>query len=520
MKSLPFRRSLAFILPAVCAAACTPADEGVAASEDELKLEGREIPTSLTHLRAGQPYVPGIDETLLEIGSPCIAGAEVGIVAGPVVSTATVVQNRQTLFRELGLDIPTFNVGGFTGAANVTSKTTFDRQSAVILFQSTGTYKSILSKVADTLPNFQPSEVSRCGYGYVNEASHRVTAALVVTVRSNDSGSEVKAGAGIGKSGLGEMKVNLTNIINKGNLEISVRFATDVIPNLPNAPIGDSVLVIGNNDGDKQAALDKINRSLDWVGAAHASIQTYIDELRKGSVGVSAAPTEKLRFNFYPSTPPSIRKALEKGSMNALSTRTRLSEAYALVDAWERFGSEVADGGGFRWNLPAAPLGTIDELSAKKRELLEDDGGKLTKHRDALDDARERCVYALRNDAKVDTNLASTIARECTPPPALPFDKASVELREIVAVSVTEVKNNRDKCPGGYRRPFEAEAKLFGPWSRSLRASDRGIWMEKSGCTFSEGWIYDGAPGCTPFNSVKNGLTICVSSDKGPTPTE
>lgn len=526
MKTISFRSlgPAACLLALASAAACAPAGEESGSAADQVKLEGKDLPTSLTQLRAGEPFAPGVDETLVEIGSPCIDGAEVTVTGGNVTSSASVVQNRESLERELGLEVSGMipQAAGVTGSLGISKKTTFDRQSAVILLQATGTYKSVLKKIGSELPTFSASDVSRCGYGYITEASHRVSAALVVTVRSNDEGSEVKANAGVGKEGVANVKANLSNIISKGNLEVSVRFATDIIPNLPDAPIGDAVIVVGSDDGAKQQAMEKLNSSLNWLAQAHASIQNYLNDLQTGAETAAPAPTKSVKFRFFPTTPAAVRKAVEVASDNAFSLRQTLGQANIMMDDWNQFATEADQGTGFHWNVPGNPAGTVDELKARKREMMDDNGGKLRTHHDRVDEMLADCISSLRNDeANEDSDLSASIMRSCSPAPALPFDKNSNELREIITASVSESTNDSVKCPAGYRKPLEAESKLFAPWSRQLKASvDMGIWMEKSGCKFSSGWIYDGSPQCTTFATVKKGKTICVSADKGPTPAE
>lgn len=516
--------ALSAICLLVSTPACAPEDEESGSSADEVKLEGRDLPTALTSLRAGDEFVPGLDETVLQIGAPCVDGAVATITGASVFSSASVVQNRDTLARELGLDatFPIPDAPGLTGSIGISKKTTFDRQSVVLLLQSTGTYKSVLKKIASNLPAFSPKDVSRCGYGYVTEANHRVTAALVITIRSNDESSDVKASAGFGKSDVAQVKGTLSNIINKGNLEISVRYSTDIIPGLPEAPIGDGSIAVTNDSG-KQAALTKIEQSLNWLGQAHNAIQTYLGKLQNGAEATPAAPTQSVRFRFYPSTPAAMRKTLETAADNVLGVRRSMNEADGMIDRWQQFAADADKGAGYAWNVPANPAGSIDELKARKRELLDNGGGKLGNHRAKLDAQLDGCLTALRNEDG-NEDVASTIGRACTAAPGLPFDKNANELRPIAYVKTFE-SNADGKCPAGYRRPYETEYKVFAPWSRFVKATNkdkRGIWLDKrgTGCNFSSPWIYDGGPTCTNPFTVTIGRTVCVSNEKGPTPAE
>jgi hypothetical protein len=516
--------SVLLMLATVCAAACsTPSNEDVASgSESELRLEQAPISTSLAELRAGQPYVPGIDEAPIAVGAPCVVNPKLAISGGQVSSSAAVVQTRESLSRELGFDVNgTIPVaGGLTGAAGLSANTNFDSRSAVVLFQSTGTYESSLSG-ADQLPAFDTRSVSRCGYGYITRAMHRVTSALVVSVRSTDNGSTVRGNAGLGKSGIAEAKLNLSSIISRGRVEISLRFATDVIPKLPRAPFADAVLVVGDNAEDKAKAIQKLDKALDWLAGAQSAIETYLLDLRARPDAASPAPTQNIRFRFYPSTPQAVRTAIEQATVNAIATRTALGEASALADDWQQFANAVRDNRAYEWNIPNAPVSTVDELQTKRRVLLEDKGGQLKSHQTLLEDSLDACVEALRNDAGLpDAELRTTLAGACKAAPALPVDRRVNDVAPIAAISVQETVSTSRRCPEGQRLPTEAEVKIFAAWSRNRRAIDQGLWIEDGHCTFSEAWLWDGKPDCTPFASTKKGLSICLSRDGGPFPVE
>lgn len=501
------RASLA--LPVVLFACAQSTSDPSTASESDLHLEEAPLPTALTELKAGLPYLPGIDESPLAIGAPCVTDPKVTITPGQVGSTAAVVQSRDSLSRELGFSISgTIPVaGGITGAAGLTYTTSFDNQSAVVLFQSTGTYESVLTG-ASAMTSYSADLASRCGFGYVARASHRVTAALVVTVRSTSNSSDFKANAGLGKSGIAEAKANIGNLIQRGEVEISIHFATDVIPNLPQAPFADSVIVVGRSDAEKANAQQKLDRSLGWLGDAQHTIEGYLLDLRAHADQAAPAPAQSIVFRYYPGTPNSVRSAVDKAVTAANDTKTALRKARASIDAWEQYEKASANGVGYEWNVPLAPAKTVAELDARKGGAL----GGLRPYEQKLSDDLDACLNSLRNDR-------GALTSACTAPAGYPIDERSNDVRHIAYLTVDTVRNANPGCPDGQRFPKQSEAALFSPWSKARRAVvDEGIWMGDGGCVLSGGWIYDGTPGCSSMWIAQQGLRICVSDSAGPMP--
>jgi hypothetical protein len=498
-------------LPLVLFACASTTSDPSASSDSDLHLEEAPLPTALTELKAGLPYLPGIDESPLAIGAPCVADPKVTITTGQVGSTAAVVQSRDSLSRELGFSISgTIPVaGGITGAAGLTYTTSFDSESAVVLFQSTGTYESVLTG-ASAMQSYDADSVSRCGFGYVARASHRVTAALVVSVRSTANSSDFKANAGLGKSGIAEAKANIGNLIERGEVEIAIHFATDVIPDLPKAPFADSVIVVGKSDADKANAQQKLDRSLGWLADAQHTIEGYLLNLRAHADQAPPAPAQSIVFRYYPGTPTAVRKQVDTGVTAATDTKTALRKARASLDAWQQYEKASADGVGYEWNIPLAPAKTVAELDAKKSVAL----GALRPYEQKLSDDLDACLSSLRNDR-------SAIEGSCVAPNAFPIDERANDIRHIAYLTVDTVRGGNPGCPDGQRFPKESEAPLFSPWSKARRAvTDEGLWMAESHCTWSSGWIYDGEPGCSSAWSAQQGLRICVSDAAGPMPSE
>lgn len=499
------RRSLLTLALPLIAVACTSSPaEDIVASEDAIHLEEAPLPTALTELEAGFPYLPGIDEAPLMIGEPCVASPKVTITTGAVGSTAAVVQSRDSLSRELGFGIEgTIPVaGGITGAAGLTYTTSFDNQSAAVLFQSTGTYDSVLTG-ASSVTSFDESSVARCGYGYIARASHRVTAALVVTVRSVSSSKDTKANVGAGKSGVAEAKANISNLIQRGQVEIAIHFATDVIPKLPQAPFADSVIVVGSTDADKQKAQEKLDRSLSWLAQAQSTIESYLLDLRSNPLTGAPAPTQSISFRYYPSTPSDVRTAVDRAAGVAADTRTALRKSRAFIERWEQFGQASFSGTGYEWNVPSAPAKTVADLDRLRQSAL----GKLKPYEQQLSDNLDGCLSSLRNDR-------AAIASRCLSPTALPLDERSNDIRRIAYLSIDEVKSANPGCPGGQRFPKESEAAIFSPWS--LAHGDEGIWTADGKCTWSHSWLQNGALGCSSAWGGNKGLRICLSSTDGP----
>lgn len=478
-------------------------------SDSDLHLEEAPLPTSLTELKAGLPYSPGIDESPLAIGAPCVADPKVTITPGAVGSAAAVVQSRDSLSRELGFSVSgTIPVaGGITGAAGLTYTTSFDNESAVVLFQSTGTYESVLTG-ASALTSYNADSISRCGFGYVSRASHRVTAALVVSVRSTANSSDFKANAGLGKTGIAEAKANIGNLIERGQIEISIHFATDVIPSMPKAPFADSVIVVGKSDTDKANAQQKLDRSLGWLADAQHTIEGYLLDLRAHADQAPPAPAQSVVFRYYPGTPNSVRSQVDKAVTAAIDTKTALRKARASIDAWEQYEKASRDGTGYEWNIPLAPAKTVADLDAKKNGAL----AGLRPYEQKLSDNLDGCINSLRNDRSV-------LEGACVAPSAYPIDERANDIRHIAYLTVDTVRNANPGCPSGQRLPKQSEAALFSPWSKARRAvADEGLWMGDGGCVLSAGWIYDGAPNCSSMWVAQQGVRICVSDSAGPMP--
>jgi hypothetical protein len=516
-------RSPLLALLACCFAstACsTNPEDGAQSDESDILLEQAPISTQLPELRAGQPYVPGLDEAPPQIGNNgCITGAQITVAPGNVLSSAAAVQSRRSLGRELGFDISgTIPVaGGLSGAAGLVSKASFDSQSATILFQSTGTYESVLGS-AEAMPTFDAANVGRCGYGYVARATHRVTAALLVNIRSTNNGSDVKATANLGKAGIAEGKASLSNLIRQGQVELSIRLATDLVPEMPSAPLSDTVLVVGETDAAKDEALKKLDSLLAWLGTAQTAIEGYLIKLQTKPAEAPPAPTKSVRFRFYPSTPRDVRTTVEGATANVVQLRHELAKTTGLVEAWTTFGEESKARRGFDWNVPLQPAKTVEELDARRRMVLEDDGGKLTHHLTRLEGQLGGCIDAIRNDGSAAADqLGRLITNACTRAPQFPVDERMFDLRPIAASAVGETMDASPGCGRGFRMPLAAEIPLFAPWSRSL-PGDMGIWLEKDECNFGRSWLQSGEHRCSAFIGSSKGLTICISREGGPTP--
>ena len=501
--------------PLGCAAG-SPEDD-TASEASEVGVEQAPIATALTELRAGQPYLPGVDESPLAItGDGCVAGPKLTLTGGEVTATATVVHSRQGLGRELGLDlagipIPVGGVPGLTASAGLAVSTTFDSQSAVVLFQAAGKYESVITG-ADAVPSFDAARVPQCGYGYIARASHRVAAALVVSVRSTDRSRSVKASIG-GGAGSASARASISNLIEQGNLEISIRFAADPIPNLGTAPFADALMLVGSTPEDKAKARERLDAALGWLANAQATISSYLIELRNRPEAAPAAPTQSVSFRFYPGTPSSVRTAVNQAATAASETKRALATAITVESTWAAFAKDVGDGVGGRWNIPGAPARSVDELLAKKRELLDDEGGRVRGYQETVSAQFDRCTDVIRNDAgRSDFQLGQALKSECATPPALPFDLSRYDVRPIAVVSIDEVGGG-DRCPEGLRRPYQRELEVFAPWSRTYtQQTGNGIWTEDDSCALSSSWLVDGRTDCSPTFSGRKGLRICLST--------
>ena len=518
------RTALAFGICSLGAllAACT-SDEATDSSNDEIQLEQAPIATSLKELRAGLPYIPGIDEVPLGGGATCLPNAKVQVRGGNVTSTAAVVHSRSNLYLELGLDGSlTTPIRGLNGAASIAAKTTFDSRSASVLFQTAGTYETSLT--TDTNPvAFDPANVAKCGLGYVARAQHRVAAALVVSMHSNSMNIDVR-GSADAKPTVAEIKATLASVIQKGNVEVSLHFATDIVPNMPAAPFAESAaLVVGDNDSDKATALQKIDTALGWLAQANNAINAYLGALQTATDGGGGppAPAVSVNFRYYPGTPADLRAAIETTAQTVTSARKAIADVDGIIATWETFRKAAASGAGFEWNIAADPADTVDALSTKAADMLDTGGGKLHTYENDVSSQLGACSLVLRNDPPAADKAAMMAALQnaCKPPPPLPLDRAKLLIQPITTGSVTETFNG-GACDPGYRLPLQKEIKIFTAWSKDRVAKNEGLWVQDgSGCTLQgASWIFDGKMACSGFFS-KQGLAICVPS-KGPLPPD
>jgi hypothetical protein len=524
------RLRLACLLPLVVLGAACADESDADSTQDELQLEQTPISTGMKELRAGAPYVPGIDEMPLGGGATCLPNAKVQVRGGGVASSASIVHSRSNLNVEMGLDatgmLPV--LGGLTGAASLAAKTTFDSRSASVLFQAAGTYESSLT--TDTTPaNFDMGNLAKCGFGYITKAQHKVAAALVVTMHSNSSNIDLKVSAGANKAGvagsppIADVKASLTTIIQKGNVEVSLHFATDVVPNIPAPPFAEAALVVGDDDAGKASALQKIDASLSWLANASNAINTYLVALQSSQDGTGGppAPATTINFRYYPNTPPEVRAAVEATAKNASASRKNLADVDTIINGWETYKKAAQSGQGFEWNIAADPTDTVDALTARATDYLDTSGGKLRNYESSLSDDLEACSLVLRNDPPVaaPADLVTALNNKCKGPAAMPVDRAKLLVRPISAGTVAETTGGQ-KCDSGYRLPQIKELKIFNAWSMDRKSKSEGLWTDDSpGCTFGFPWINAGKVECSGI-LPHTGLSICVPTATGPLPSD
>jgi hypothetical protein len=515
------------LLLVVIATGCSGTDDSTGEGTGEIQLEQALIPTQLKELRAGAGYLPGIDESPILAANPCLKDPKVIVRGGNVTSSAAIVQSRSSLNLELGLEANVLvPVGGFTGAASLTAKTTFDSRSAAVIFQTTGTYESSVN-VSDLAKDFDMASVSKCGYGFVSRAQHRVAAALVVQMQSTASNLELGAKANAGKASVVDLKGSLSTAIQKGHVNLTVRFAADVIPDVPAPPFAEaSVLTVGDGDSEKQAANAKIEAALSWLANANTAVQKYVLALQQDSNSSppAPAPTEKVSFKYYPSTPPEVRAAIEQTARNAVAIRQSLGDTQASIASWETFVKSAKDGHGFEWNVAAEPATTVDALRAKSDDLIVTNGGKLKNYADDLSSALEGCSLALRNEKSAAQDVVLAALKDgCKPPAASPVDKAKANIRPIAVLSALETDGSSRSCATGMRLPTQKEANIFSAWSSARKAAGSGgLWTQDGpSCTFSGfSWLNDGKVECSGVLTTKTGLSLCVSQTTGPFPEQ
>jgi hypothetical protein len=333
--------------------------------------------------------------------------------------------------------------------------------------------------------------------------------------------------SGEAKPAIADVKASLATVINRGNVDVSLRFTHDTIPNLAAPPFAESSLVVDATDAGKQATITQINTALTWLANADATINTYLGTLQMADPTANtptapSAPAVNVNFRYYPAMPPDLRAGVEAATKNVVVARQRVADVGGIIASWETYKKAAAAGSGFMWNIAADPAPTVDALSAKATDFLDNNGGRLRTYTDSLGDQIEHCANALRgNLPPVDAaGRVAGLGAACTPAAPLPSDRAKLLVQPIATSTVQELGSGIP-CESGYRLPLQKELAIFGPWSVNANSKSEGLWVQDSTCGFLSGpsWILNGKMACSGLFG-DTGVAICVPSSTGPFPAD
>lgn len=503
------------------------ADGPTSASIDELNLQGRELETRMTVLEAGDPYVPGIDEKPL-IRSECLSGAELRTISDGSVLTATVVATREQLARELGIDVgkiglPTEKLAGMTGAGKLLVKNDFSSRSISVLFRASGDYTTRVDQV-DDIPAFAADKADRCGYGYISEARHRVTTALLVTIRSLDDTEAFELNADVTQGDVKVVSGSIKDTLKRGNFDLSITAAADTIEGIAAAPLGDFALFsVKPEDADEVIA--KLEGSLDWLAQAQRTIDGHLLAAARDGKPATPTPTRTVRFRFYPGAPEKLQRALGSATSNLLDLSVSQDAVTQRIEAWRAFERADQSGLGYRFNTSKEPASTVADLRARHSELLHATRGKLLDQRDELDDVAARCRTAIENSSRgaepetdavmlgerIDLACGAHDASEANEEYLARYDIKPIQFIHAERRHFDEWRPNR-MCPAGYHLPAagSAEAKALLPWSHE---ADGGVWLaglHASCVPWQPKFVRDGQEKCVlPFTGPQ-AVAVCL----------
>lgn len=517
-------------------AACGVADESFEMSSDELAVDRVPLPTLHTTLRAGDPYSPILDEPPLTVGGaePCLESPEVVTTAGTTTVEASIVTTQRELLERLDLGVSgvPVNLGrlvGGSGTARLAVETKLSEGSVSLMFQAKGTFESALVGVGAEPRRFDPARIPRCGWGYVRKAYHRLAAVVIVQIQSHRGADQVRIGCGAAETGCTPAslsagpvaaKVALERTLRSGSYDVSVRSVADVIPGLAPMPLGNMV-ALSSTPETADVVIEKLGRALDWLGGAQATIAQRVDALSSATESAARAPTAKVDFVYWPGLSSELRDRLARSYDDVVGTRTDYARTLARAAAWEVFSDARAEGRGHLYNVPTAPLPTVEALDARARELLDPDG-LLTARRRELESSLDRCDDAVRNESgdAAAAALVTRVQRACERAPVPSWDASydavyglrRLAPRSSVVRSYDEWRD--DMCPAGQRIPHREEAALLGPFSHATaRDQNRGVWVRRENLLANPLYVKAGKVERVGLFQAPEHVTLCFAGD-------
>jgi hypothetical protein len=487
--------------------ACAAPAEEAGTSHDELAADQNPLPTTHGLIKAGDPYIPVLDDRPLSIdgATPCIKAPRIEMTMGRTELDAQIIASRRELMNrlDLGVDGVPINVAklaGATGTARLAVETQLDESSLNIIFQAKGAFESAVVGVGET-PRFDPAKVGTCGWGYVKKAHHRLAALVMVTIESTDHMRRVQIGCAQGQENCKQTGVStpvwsatasIENTLRAGKYNVKIRAISDAIPGLPDKPLGGIIAIGGASEDAAKVSqtMAQLSTALDWLGKAETAIKDHINTVTADPTK-GKAPTAKVEFAYYEGVTADQKISLHDTYDNVIKLREDAQTTLARAATWDAFKEANAQGFGHMFNVPDSPVGSVRELEARADEAIGDDGF-LHRRRTELENKFMRCEETAK------TADVRRIATDCTRLGAAPWQKdydAKYGVRRLVPVEVRSdwYKNvwPLKNCPDGTRLPRVEEQRLVSPASHVTAArDDQGIFLQENG-NFA-GWIKSG----------------------------
>lgn len=515
---------LALVIGSSALIACAaPVEEAAVGRDSALAVDATPLPTTGATLMAGDPYSPVLDERPLAIAGtkPCLLDPKIETTPGRTSVEASIVSSRRDLMNRLdlgveGLPINVLKLTGATGSARLAFETDLREGALTLLFQARGTFESSLVGLGAELPAFDPARVGACGWGYVKKAYHRISAIVMVTIKSTESTNRVLLGCGKGEAGCTgttvsagpvSAKASIERTLQQGNFDISIRTLSDAVPELPSTPFGEMVALSSTPEtaGD---VMEKLGRALDWLGTAETAIAKRILAIEDGAP--ARAPTAKVDFEYYPGISATDRERLGGAYDDVIALRNDYETTLARASGWEAFRAARDEGHGYLFNVPTAPQSTEEDLEARASEAIGAQGFLTTRRHD-LESALERCEDASKGGSVRD------VVSSCAKLPPASWDggyatKYGVARLAPMSTAIRPYDEWFDNmCPSGQRMPNPSEAALLAPFSHATGKEGKGIWLRRGAIWEKALYVQNGKVESVGLFQSPSFVTLCFA---------
>lgn len=466
-------------------ASCSSADTSDA--DLAAPLQNDVLPTT-ADVQAGDPYLPGIDRKPLETAN-CVQGAKVVRRAGSSGAAAKIVATKQDMSQALAASVDGVQLeGGGKLAGKLALDSSSRERRVTVLFEVHVDYTTSVSEVKSTV-RFDPSRLSKCGFGYVTSATHRLAAYALVTLKAEDDSLVLDANASIAsKDSQTTAMIKLNEALTRGRFEISIQTVSDSVPGLQPAPLGDLVK-FASAPGGAAATSQKLQSTLAWLSSAQRTFETEMRKIVASDAETIGSPYG-LRFRFYPIKDGASDE--ETDAYDALKTELGISTGRlreiraksllqtARLQRWKQYREASTEGRGHLFQL-AKPVTSVAELDRRAAELL-DSPRYLPTSVEALERAESKCSQAIEGRGKTTAALAASLRTGCPVLSREPWDVNFAQRYEIQPIQFVSAEHKHinewapsKSCPIGSRLPRLSDWPRLAVWGS---IEPEGIWLD------------------------------------------